>query len=301
MNYLPEPSFKPYRVYSDGAGTQSVSVMVMQAMGLLHYDAYVFCNVGERVESKETMDYRREIMIPFALKHGINMIERRRILHGQPVDLYDYTLSPDNRSIPIPVKFEGKGGFGNRSCTVEWKVEVVNRYIKNELRVPYATMGIGYSADEGGRIWKKYKPWHDHSWSWDQKTKTWKMGKRLGYWRQYEFPIAERGINRGNAIALIKNFGLPEPPHSGCWFCPFEHRSVHINQKATGSPIYEAKIAFQDALNEKYSAVHANNPKASTFVSIHRDGLDLRNIADQPTLFDMYMDTDESCTNVCGV
>jgi len=302
MKYLPAPTHKPLRVYSDGAGTQSVAVMVLQSMGLLHYDAYVFANVGEKSENPDTIAYRNEVMLPFAEKHEINVIERRRIYKGEPIDLYDFTLAPGT-TIPIPVKFS-EGGMLNRKCTSDWKVEVVNKWIKQEAKAPRVILGIGFSSDERGRIYKKYKPWHDRNYSWEKKknqTGQWKPGAKLGFWRQYEFPLAAMGINRAAGIALVQNAGLPAPPASKCWFCPFTSRQEWIERKMTDAPAFAQAEAFEEALNAKYKQMKTAIG-GSLSVSLHRDGIALKNVPAQLSLFDTFEDAIEPCdVGYCGL
>lgn len=304
MKFLPAPRFKPFRIYSDGAGTQSIAVMILQVQGKLAepYDAFVFSNVGEDSEKPETLDYRKEFIEPYAAKHGLTLIERRKEIKGKPVTLYEAVLAPD-KSIPIPIVFEDDQGHGNRKCTSDWKVEVVNRYCHLETGASHVVTGIGFSVDEGSRIFTKYPFWHDRNWTRQPKTGKWIASKKkLGFWKLYEFPLAKLRMNKADCIKLaIETFG-EEPPPSLCWYCPFTPRSVWAERKRTNSPFYQRGIDFQNAVNEKYQRIRHHHPKASKFVGIHRDGIRLEDIPDQMTLWDEYMDTDESCqVGACGV
>lgn len=298
-----DPSVKPLRLYSDGSGTQSVAVIVLQALGMLPkpYDVFVFANVGAKSEKSETLAYRRDHLEPFAAAHGITLIERQRTIRGKPVDLFEYTLS-DNRSIPIPVKFPDQG-FGNRSCTSSWKTEVVDKYITHETGETHVEMGIGFSSEEGSRIAKKYPHWHDAYLS-RKPDGSWHTGKKIGYGRKYEFPLAELRMNRAQCQKLITDAGLPPAPSSICTYCPFTTRETWAQRKRDKDidPTYYKALEVEDMLNEKYQRIRSHHPKASSFVAIHRDGISLRDIPDQLTLWDEYMDTDESCTiGYCGV
>jgi hypothetical protein len=48
-----------YRIFSFGGGVQSVSVMVLQSLGKVQYDEFVFANVGEDSENPGTLQYYR--------------------------------------------------------------------------------------------------------------------------------------------------------------------------------------------------------------------------------------------------
>src|SRR5262249_51340548 len=38
---------------------------------------------------------------------------------------------------------------------------------------------------------------------------------------RYRFPLLEVGWNRDDCISAIRHAGLPIPPKSGCWCCPY--------------------------------------------------------------------------------
>jgi hypothetical protein len=282
---------QPLRIFSDGIGLNSVTALVLQAQGLIHYDAFVFANVGEDSESEKSLRYRREIVEPFAEEHNITLVERWRLIRGERVTLKEATLA-DNRSIPIPIVFPGKG-FGNRTCTEMWKAEVVNRYITREAKTSQCVIGIGYTIDEGARVFKKIPGWHEHNWS-RETGGTWKQGKKLGYSRLYEFPLIDQRLNRSGCEQMIEAAGLPPVPPSRCKWCPFISRTEWIDEKRNDDPEYFEAIDFQNAVNEKYQRIRGTHPKASPFVAIHRDGIRLEDVPDQAGLWDRYMDTDES-------
>lgn len=290
---------QPLRIFSDGIGLNSVTALVLQAQGVVHYDAFVFANVGEDSEDPASLKYRREVVEPFAEEHNITLIERWRLIREKRVTLKEATLA-DNRSIPIPIVFPGRG-FGNRTCTQDWKINVVNRYITHEASASRAVIGIGYTIDEGARVFKKYPGWHDHNWV--RKTGgVWKQGKALGYSRLYEFPLIEQRLNRSGCEAIIANAGLPPVPGSACYFCPFTLRGEWIEKKRTHDPTYPAAIDFQNAVNDKYQRIMGEHPKASPFVAIHRDGIRLEDVPDQKSMWESYMDTDEAgCGPECVV
>lgn len=296
---LPAPSFKPYRVFSSGWGVQSVAVLLLQAQVKLAepYDAFVFANVGEDSENPATLAYYRDVVVPFAAKHGITIVERQKTYKGQKDTVYQATLR-DNRSIPIPVVFPGQG-FGNRTCTQDFKIEVVRKYTK-ETGASHVVMGIGFSTDEAFRRHKRFPGWHDRAWKRD-KQGNWKAGKKLGFWQLYEFPLIDLGLNRLNCAAIIEAAGLPLPPKSACWFCPFTGRAVWIDRKRTEPAIFAAAIRFQGDVNTKYQAIRSDHPKASSFVGLHRDGIPLEAVPDQMGLWDQFQDQDDSCDEVCGL
>lgn len=278
---------------------QSVAVMVLQAQGALAapYDEFVWANVGNDSENPATIRYYNEVVKPFASKHGIALAERQKTRFGKPDTVYQAVLR-DNRSIPIPVVFPDRG-FGNRKCTSDFKIEVVHKYAV-EIKKTHVVMGIGFSTDERHRASKRVQGWHNNIWTRDKKGE-WACGDKIGFWQLYEFPLLGMGLSRLECIQIIERAGLPPAPKSACWFCPFTSRSVWIDRKVNNDPIFEAAIEFQDAVNAKYQDVRGAHPKASKFVAIHRDGINLRDVPLQQSLWDTYRDSDNGCNEVCGL
>lgn len=299
MELLPAPSFKPYRVFSSGWGTQSVAVMVLQSQGKLAvpYDEFVWANVGDDSENPDTITYYKDVVIPFAAKHGIKLTERQKLRFGQPDTVYQATLR-DNKSIPIPIVFPDRG-FGNRTCTSDFKINVVHKYAI-ETGHSHIVMGIGFSTDERQRAVKRWTGWHDVIWTRDKKG-NWHHGKSIGFWQLYEFPLLDLSLSRMACTNIIEQAGLPPVPKSACWFCPFTSRSVWVDRKAQENPIFPKAVEFQGAVNTKYQRIRGNHPKASSFVAIHKDGIPLESVPLQKSLWDTYRDTDDGCGEVCGL
>lgn len=289
------------RVFSAGWGVQSVAVLAAQAQKPLPepYDEFVFANVGDDSESPDTLAYYREHVVPFAAQHGIKIVERQKTRHNKPETLLEAVLR-DNRSIPIPVVFRGQG-CGNRTCTFEFKIDVVRRYIAHELKAKRAVLGIGFSTDEAYRVHKKYPDWHHHFMQ-RGKDNTWKQGKRIGFWQLYEYPLIQLRLSRHQCAKIISDASLPVPPPSSCWFCPFHLRGRLIEEKRHAPERFAARIRLQDELNAKYQRIRSEHPKASAFIALHPDGIDLREVPDQMSLWDQFQDVDGECqVGVCGL
>jgi hypothetical protein len=108
-------------------------------------------------------------------------------------------------------------------------------------------------------------------------------------------------IDREKAIAIVHNAGLPTPPRSMCWFCPFTSRGEWIDRKMTDPAMFERAVQFENELNAKYRQITliAGGSKS---VSIHRDGNGLQSVPPQLSMFDQFEDATESCdTGYCGL
>ena len=233
------------RVLSFGAGQQSVALAVLMVQGVIpKADALVFANVGENSEHPATLAYLRDVFIPYAIANDLNFVETRRMSKGKPVDLHDYTLSEQQRSIPVPL-YNETGSPGNRTCTLEWKVKVVDRWIKAQ-RVSECEIIIGFSAEEGARVAKKPKGWHDRQGNY-----------KFGFNKRFSFPLYEMGMNRNKAQQIILDAELPLPPSSACWHCPFLSRAKWLEMRNHTPELFERAVEFERAVNEKRKRITA--------------------------------------------
>lgn len=272
------------RVFSFGGGVQSVALLVLQVQGKLAtpYDAFVFAHVGEDSENPATLDYMSEIVKPLCEAQRITFVEVRKTRFGKPDSVYQSAIRP-NRSIPIPVKLPS-GAFGNRTCTQDFKVKAVDRWIRAQ-GVAQATIGIGFSSDEGRRIAKKPLGWHD------------RHGKyKFGFQKRFDFPLAELGLRRSHCHTVIREFGLPDPEPSLCWFCPFSTRSHWIQMRKRDPERFEMACAMEATINQKRESVGRDR------VYLHRDGNPLELVPEQMDLDAEWNEMLESCdTGYCGV
>ncbi|MFG2006154.1 tyrosine-type recombinase/integrase [Spirillospora sp. NPDC048911] len=103
-----------------------------------------------------------------------------------------------SRSIPVPVRMSN-GAPGTRSCTADFKIRVIGRYLKahGASATNPATIGIGISVDEIHRA----------------------NNRRCEPYEQIVYPLLDLGIRRTDCPRIIRSAGLPVPPKSACWFC----------------------------------------------------------------------------------
>lgn len=257
------------RIFSFGGGIQSMAVLTLAAQGKIRYDAFVFANVGAKSENPKTLHYLECYAIPYAQAHDIPLWQTQRLYKGKPDDLRD-AIERDDRSIPIPAYMSG-GAPGRRSCTTDYKIEVIDRWIK---RAGYerCELGIGISWDEWERAGDEH--WHDH------------WGKRkFGFWKRREHPLLNLRLNREDCKRLILGAGLPVPPKSSCYFCPFHKPHEWVTMRRDEPELFENAIAVQDRLNEKRAKIGKDQ------VYLHSRMIKLSEIGVQPLLFE---DDDQS-------
>lgn len=219
-------------VFSFGGGVQSTAALVLAARGELPVDAFLFANVGDDSENPATLRYVREIAMPYAAAHGINLVElQRRRKTGEAETLYGRLTRPGSRSIGIPVRIGHNGMPAPRACTVDFKIKVISSWCRQHgarKTKPAITM-IGISLDEFQRM----------------RTDSGISYTRLAY------PLVERRMSRQDCINVIALAGLPIPPKSSCWFCPFHSLTTWREMRDKEPAQFYAAAALEEHLNVK--------------------------------------------------
>jgi hypothetical protein len=196
------------RTFSYGGGVQSTAALVLAAQGQIDFPVFLFANVGDDSEHPATLRYVREVALPYAAAQGIQLEELHRVKRDGTTDtLYHELMRPESRSIRIPVRMMPNGAPGNRDCTAAYKIRVLGKFLKAHgasVSEP-AIVGLGISIDEFQRAKTPDDP-------------------RTPYQRRV-YPLIERRLDREACRRIIVAAGLPVPPKSSCWFCPYHTRA----------------------------------------------------------------------------
>lgn len=250
---------------SYGGGVQSTALLVLAATGRIPFSTFLFCNVGDDSEHPATLAYVEAVAKPYAAANGIDLQELQRTRRdGSTETLMQRLVDPrpcracagigqladpdracsacegtgkvESRSLPIPVRMSN-GAPGNRSCTADFKIRVVSRWLKAHGATADhpATVGIGISLDEIQRANTRVK---------DE-------------WERVVYPLIGIGIDTGlqlrrdDCMRIIRDAGLPVPPKSSCFFCPF-HRPAAWADLARETPeLFEKAVALEETLNAR--------------------------------------------------
>lgn len=218
------------RVFAHGGGVQSTAALVLSAQGRIDFPVHLFCNVGDDSENPATLEYVREVSVPFAAEHGIRLEELRRTWRdGRNHTLLQHVTKPEQKGIQIPL--HGVNGYANgRKCTYDFKVGVIQRWLKHHGATPEdpATTGVGISSDEAERASGKNRPLEI-----------------------LEYPLLQLGLYRTDCRDIIQDAGLPIPPKSSCYFCPF-HRPQVWREMARDEPeLFEKAARLEDVVLER--------------------------------------------------
>lgn len=217
------------RAFSYGGGVQSTAALVLAARGDIDFPLFLFANVGDDSENPATLTYVDTIAKPYAQEHGIELVELCK------TDTLMQRIQRSKTSVPIPVRMSGSGAIGTRQCTQRFKMAPIAAELKRRgaTKAIPATLGLGISLDEFQRMRSEAPFAHE----------------RLAY------PLIERSMDRQDCLNVIVREGLPTPPKSSCYFCPF-HAAVQWRDLRREQPDLFAKaVELERTLNERRRAL----------------------------------------------
>lgn len=130
--------------------------------------------------------------------------------------------------------------FGFKGCSVKWKRQPMDRYIKKEWS-PAQT-----AWDKGEKITRLI----GIDWGEQHRGKIPDCEKF-----HYEFPLIEWGWGREECLAAIQRAGLPLPGKSACFFCP-AMKKTEIIQFAKDKPdLFARAVALEHNAAENLGSV----------------------------------------------
>jgi hypothetical protein len=225
------------RTISYGGGVQSTALLVLAATGRIDFRTFLFANVGADSEHPGTLAYIKQHAAPYAARHGIELFEldKRRVrgqYAGQVETLYSRLMREGSRSLPIPVRMSN-GAPGNRSCTATYKIEVIGSWLKahGATAANKAIVGIGISLDEIQRV----------------------NARRAMPYEVPVYPLLDHTppLRRQDCERIICGAGLPVPPKSSCWFCPFTRPQRWAEMRRDEPELFARACHLEATLNER--------------------------------------------------
>jgi hypothetical protein len=220
------------RVISYGGGVQSTALVVLAGTEQLgDVDAALFCNVGDDSEHPDTLRYVRDIAEPWAAERGLPVLELHRTLRdGTPETLMYRLMRAENQSVPIPVRLPA-GPPGSRSCTADFKIRVLSKWLKAQgvTADDPADVLIGISIDEIQRLNNRPRAAGEVA----------------------EYPLIDRRLSRQDCKNIIAEAGLPVPPKSACFFCPFHRLSVWAEQRRDEPDLFWKSVELERHINRR--------------------------------------------------
>ncbi|MFE3662839.1 phosphoadenosine phosphosulfate reductase [Streptomyces sp. NPDC059164] len=259
------------RSISYGGGVQSTALLVLAAQGRIGFRTFLMANVGDDSEHPGTLRYLEEYARPFAADHGIELavLDRVMVRSGETRTLYGQLTKEGSRSLAIPVRMSN-GAPGTRSCTADFKIKVIGRELRRRgaTKEAPATIGIGISLDEIHRA----------------------NNRRCEPHEEIVYPLLELGLRRIDCARIIRDAGLPVPPKSSCWFCPFHRPETWHDMRRNEPDLFEKSCQLEELLNKR------RDPLGKDHVYLTRFGRPLRQaIPDGVDTLPGFEDTDGLC------
>ena len=261
-------------VISYGGGVQSTAMVVLAATGRLGHDvnAALFANVGDDSEHPATLDYVHNVAIPWAAERGLEIHELQKRKRDGSVGTLWEELHRIN-SITIPVRTSDTGQpMGRRSCTIDYKVKVVDKWLKanGATEDDPATVLVGISTDEIMRA----------------------KGDRAGMdlFRRRAYPLIDLNLDRAACQQEIIKVGLPAPPKSSCFFCPYHRPAQWAELRRDDPDLFEKSAELEDELNRRRS----NSGKDPVYLT--RFGIPIRKaITEAQDMLPLFSPDTETC------
>lgn len=134
-----------------------------------------------------------------------------------------------------------------RQCTSDYKIIVINNYIRDYIyklpkgsRRPLTALWLGITGDEVYRISNPYEAW---------KINTYPF---LGYGIRKDgsknLLARYKRMTRNEVIKWFHANSLPVPPKSSCVFCPFQSDYAWAMQKRDRPADFAAAVAVDNAI-----------------------------------------------------
>lgn len=224
------------RVISYGGGVQSTALVVLATQGKLDdimggpVRTALFANTGDDSEHPATLKFVREVAIPWAKERGVEIIELQTKKNGEPTTIWNEIMKPESKRMLIPVYGDINMPLA-RSCTVDFKIKTVGRWVKanGAKKDDPALVAIGISTDE---IQRAGRGKEEHA-------------------QQRVYPLLNLGLDRGKCMQLIHDAGLPVPPKSSCFFCPFHRPQVWAEMRRDEPELFEKAQQLEDVMIQK--------------------------------------------------
>jgi len=224
------------RVFSFGGGVQSTAALVLQAQGKINFPTFLFANVGSDSENPATIEYVERYSKPYAEAHGIELIELQRAnKDGKLLTILD-AIERDDKSIPIPLRGMNGAPVFKRNCTVDYKIRVIAKWHKAHGATAdnSSVTGLGISYDELERM----------------RTRRDDIKHEI-----LEYPLVDLRLTRRDCIKIIQESGLPVPPKSSCYFCPFHSPNEWKRMRQQEPKLFTQSVEIERAMNVKLERI----------------------------------------------
>ena len=259
------------QVLSLGAGVQSTAMLLMAMHGEI--EPKPDCAIFADTQAEPNGVYAHMHW----LHHTVRGIPIYTVTHGNLEQaVLDSRRGNRFASVPFFVRNEeGKVGMLRRQCTREYKIQPINKKIRElcglqprQWMKQQVVVWIGITTDEITRV----KPAREK-------------------WQTNRHPLIELEMSRKDCIAWLRKHDYPVPVKSSCYFCPFHDNNLWISMKKFNPVLFEKACLFDEEIRTGLAGV-----RFDTYV--HRSLKPLREV-DFPTA--VSSNWDGECEGMCGV
>jgi len=260
------------RVLSLGAGVQSSTLFYKILNNEIEpVDCAIFADTGN--EPKAVYDY---------LQHLTNLANFPIYIVSKG-NIIDDSLAVAEKGtnkgfLTMPVKGvdeNGKQVMGRRQCTNDYKIQPINKKIRELLGVKRLTgfnveVVMGISLDE---IQRAKEP--------------------INKWQVNCYPLIENKITRHDCLEYIKLHEYKTPPRSACIVCPYHSNKEWLHMKENNPDEFQFAVDF----DLKIRTTSSNGVKNYLHSSMKPLGeIDFNQYKDP-----QYKLFDDECSGICGV
>lgn len=293
------------RILSLGAGVQSTAVLLMSCRGILpKLDAAVFADTQWEPKAVYShLDWLEEEAnkcgVPiYRVTRGDLRAEALSALTQRGGLGQDRLAADFKRWAAMPLyTLDRAGGKGmvQRQCTKEYKIEVVEKFIRRELlglrprQVAPANAvqhWFGISADEVYRMRDSPNHWQVNHYPLITEVLSPKKDTLFG-----------RGYSRQDCLDWMEAEGYPRPPRSACIGCPFHSDEEWARMKETDPESWADAVEFDRAIRSTVSPKNAGRLVGMPF--LHASRVPLGMVAFKAK--DVDGGWGNECQGVCGV
>lgn len=232
------------KVISLGVGIQSTALYYMSSLNEIERADYaVFADTGG--EKTATLNYYKDLKKWQKENKGIKLYKAN--YKNLQKDLLNNTNSTNNRfsSIPAFTLLNGKKGMLRRQCTKEYKIDQVNKKIREiykipgRKRLPLTEIWIGITIDEHTRMTIPQEKW---------KVNVYPFCGYKIYSNGKAEPFKGFEKTRNDILNWFNKKGLSIPEKSSCKFCPFQADYNWLRLKQTAPKDFKEAVKIDYAI-----------------------------------------------------
>lgn len=214
-------------VLSLGAGVQSSTLALRAARGDITPmpDCAIFADTQSEPQRVLSWLWYLQTLLPFP------------VFIVTKGSLRENLLSTDEGrfvSVPFFTDAGGRVGMTRRHCTREFKIEVLERKIRDL---------IGLQPGQRGPAETVVEQWMGISW--DERQRMRGSDKR---YIEFRYPLIEAHWTRGHCLDWWAAQGLPRPPKSACTFCPYHDDAMWLDMKCNDPQSFADAVEVDRAI-----------------------------------------------------